>query len=249
MEEKKVYILMTGASSGIGSCLAIGLSRTYNLILHGRNEERLQNTRSLCDKSKEHLIYIADLAELEDLESSLSQFITENHLEVSHFIHCAGFMKMLPLKSMSVEIINRTFAINVHAAALIVKVLTYRKVNSALKSIVFISSNVSNFGAKAFSIYAGSKAALDSVMRCLAVELAPKIRINSVLPGAISTEMTKGIFEDKDVMARMKLNYPLGLGEANDVFEVVNFLISDKSKWITGQQFVVDGGRTINISG
>ena len=75
------------------------------------------------------------------------------------------------------------------------KKVSKKKVNgSALNSIVFVSSNISNRGAKAMAAYGASKGAVDSLMRCLAVELAPKVRVNSVLPGAVHTEMTEGIF-------------------------------------------------------
>ena len=86
-------------------------------------------------------------------------------------------------------------------------------------------------------------------MRCLAVELAPKTRVNSILPGAVLIEMTQNIFENDEVRSRMEAIYPLGIGEPNDIFQVVDFLLSDKSKWITGQQIIIDGGRSINISG
>ena len=159
-------------------------------------------------------------------------------------------MKMLPLKMITTDTIHTTFATNVFSAALIIKVLLNRKLNnSALNAIVLISSNISNFGAKAFSIYGSSKAGLDGLIRSLAIELAPKVRINSVLPGSIKTAMTESIFEDKETVKRMEATYPLGLGDTNDIFEMVEFLLSEKARWITGQQFTVDGGRTINISG
>jgi len=250
MENKKNYILITGASSGIGRCLAINLSNRYNVILHGRNEERLQETRAVCCKDNEQLMFKFDLVKVGELENSFSAFIAENNIEVAHFVHCAGFMKMLPLKILTLEIINTTLATNVISAALIAKMLVQRKINnSALKSIVFVSSNISNFGAKAFSAYAASKGALDSLMRCLAVELAPKVRVNSVLPGGIQTKMTENVFENKEVLDRILMTYPLGLGKPEDIYDMVEFLLSDKSRWITGQQFTVDGGRTINISG
>ena len=61
--------------------------------------------------------------------------------------------------------------------------------------------------------------------------------------------MTEAIFEDQETVERIKATYPLGFGESNDIFEMVDFLLSEKARWITGQQFVVDGGRTINITG
>jgi len=250
MENKKSYILVTGASTGIGRCLAVNLSVNSNVILHGRNLERLQETKSLCSDDNEQLILSVDLVKVDEIEKNISDFIIENNIEITHYIHCAGFMKMIPLKMLTLDLINATFNTNVISAMIIAKTLTQRKINNiSLKGIVFISSNISNFGAKAFSSYAASKGALDSLMRCLAVELAPRVRVNSVLPGAIQTAMTETVFQNKETSDRMMVAYPLGFGKPEDIFEMVNFLISDKSGWITGQQFTVDGGRTINISG
>jgi NAD(P)-dependent dehydrogenase (short-subunit alcohol dehydrogenase family) len=85
-------------------------------------------------------------------------------------------------------------------------------------------------------------------MRCLAIELAPNIRVNSILPGAVLTEMTQDIFDNEDVLKKMKETYPLGIGKTEDIYPVVDFLLSENSKWITGQQITVDGGRSINIT-
>jgi len=250
MEQKENFIFITGASSGIGRCLAVNLSRSSNIIIHGRNEERLEETRSLCSVDTKQLIFNFDLSKVNALESAVSSFISQNNIEISHFVHCAGFMKMTPLKMVTLELINTTFATNITSANLIVKLLINRKINnSALKSTVFVSSNISNFGAKAFSTYAASKGALDSLMRCLAVELAPNVRINSVLPGGIETEMTRSVYENKEVIDRILASYPLGAGKPEDIYEMVEFLLSERSRWITGQQFTVDGGRTINITG
>lgn len=250
MENKKKYILVTGASSGIGRCIAVNLSANYNVVLSGRDEKRLQETKERCSSENDQLILRVDLTKTEEIEKEVSDFITKNGLEVSGFIHCAGFMKLLPLKMVSLESINTTLGTNIISAALVAKTLIQRKVNgTALKNIVFISSNISNFGAKAFSIYAASKGALDSLMRCLAVELAPNVRVNSVLPGPIQTEMTGDIFENKEVLDRMANAYPLGFGKPEDIYNVVEFLLSENSRWVTGQQFIIDGGRTINITG
>lgn len=250
MENKRHFVLITGSSLGIGRSLAINLSADYHVILNGRNIERLQETKSLCSSKNDQLIFNYDLVKVDEIEKSFSEFIIKNNIEVSHFVHCAGFMKMIPLKMINLDFINTTLATNFISATLFTKVLTQKKINgSALKNIVFISSNISNFGAKAFSIYAASKGALDSFMRCLAVELAPMIRVNSVLPGAIVSPMTQNIFENKEASDRMIAAYPLGLGKPDDIYQLVSFLLSEKSSWITGQQFTVDGGRTINITG
>jgi NAD(P)-dependent dehydrogenase (short-subunit alcohol dehydrogenase family) len=243
------YLLVTGASSGIGKGIASSLSKNYNLILHGRDAERLELVKDQCDSSLQHLIWRFDLNDTENLESSLIDFIQLNQIVISHYVHSAGFMKMVPLKMINLELIQNTFNANLFSAILITKVLTQKKVNNAgLESAVFISSNMSNSGAKAMSTYGASKGALDTFMKCLAVELAPKVRINSVLPGAVITEMTKQIFENDEVRNRMEATYPLGIGKPEDIANSVAFLLSEQAKWITGQQFTVDGGRSINIT-
>jgi NAD(P)-dependent dehydrogenase (short-subunit alcohol dehydrogenase family) len=204
----------------------------------------------MCNKDRSHLIWQYDLMNIDMIEESLMNFIGENNSVISGFIHSAGYMKTILLKMANVELFQTTFNINTISAALLTKVLLKRKVNyGMLKSIVFISSNISNFGAKAFSAYAASKSAVDGLMRCLAIELAPDVRVNSVLPGGIRTGMTEQMYENTELIQRMNTTYPLGPGKAGDIYAAVNFLLSDEARWITGQQLVVDGGRTINITG
>ena len=244
------FVLVTGASSGIGKEIAIQLSKDFNVVLHGRDLDRLNHVKLLCSTFNNHLIWQQDLNLIDEIENSLTSFLNHNDIEIDKFVHCAGYMKMVPLKMSSLEILTKTLNTNVISASLISKILIQKKANNgALKAIVFISSNISNRGAKGMSAYGASKGAVDSLMRCLAVELAPRIRVNSVLPGAVITEMTQQIFDNEEVRTRMEASYPLGIGEPNDIYQIVDFLLSNRSKWITGQQFTVDGGRSINISG
>jgi NAD(P)-dependent dehydrogenase (short-subunit alcohol dehydrogenase family) len=156
---------------------------------------------------------------------------------------------MLPLKSLTLEQIRDTFNTNFFSAMELTTVLMKKKINDRqLRSIVFISSIASKFGARGFSAYSASKGALDALMKSLAVELAPEVRANSVLPGGVRTRMTDRIFENTEMVAKFERDYPLGIGEATDIVNAVEFLISEKSRWITGQQMIVDGGRTTSIS-
>ncbi|MCR5384699.1 MAG: SDR family oxidoreductase [Saccharofermentans sp.] len=241
------YVFLTGASSGVGRELAVYLSENYNLIINGRNEDRLSETKSLC--RNEVLIWPYDLTQTASLEEDLSRWLKSKELCITSFVHCAGLMKMVPVRSVDSKVLFDTFSTNVFAPELITKVLASRKINSRnLISVVFISSNISNRGAAAFSVYGSSKAALDGLMRNLSIELAPGIRVNSVLPGGMITEMTKDLFADENVKKQFEMNYPLGIGTPSDIAPVVEFLLSEKSRWITGQQIVVDGGRTIDIT-
>ena len=140
--------------------------------------------------------------------------------------------------------------VNFFAAVEISRVLVSQRCNGqSLSNLVFVSSIASQFGSKGHSLYSASKGALDALMRSLAIELAPRVRVNSVLPGAISTPMTASTFANQELADRLKQQYPLGLGTADDVAALIEFLISDAARWITGQQFVVDGGRTADITG
>lgn len=244
------YVLVTGASSGMGRHIAVGLSESYNVIVAGRDLNRLQETLSFCHTSGSHFMWEYDLTLVDGIEDSLSQFLIDNNLKINFFVHSAGYMKTVPIKVCSVELFKHSFNVNVTSVAMITKVLTKKKVNNgALESMVIISSNLSNFGAKAFSAYAASKAASDGLMRCLAVELAPTIRVNSVLPGGVRTAMTEHMYQDTELIERMSSGYPLGLGHCEDIYQAVRFLLSPQARWITGQQLTVDGGRTINITG
>ena len=241
------FLLITGASSGVGKELAVKLSEKYNLILNGRNEERLNITRDKC--VKDALVWPFDLTNISELEAALTAFLKDNEANVTHFVHCAGLLKMVPIRSVDAASLVETFSTNVFSAELITKTLMAKKVNSRnLRSVVFISSNISNRGAAAFSVYGSSKSALDGLMRNLAVELAPGVRVNSVLPGGMITEMTKEIFEDEEAVNQISKNYPLGIGTPAEIAPAVEFLLSDDARWITGQQFTVDGGRTVDVT-
>lgn len=243
-------ILITGASSGMGREMAIRFSEKYRVIVNGRNLERLQETFSMCQNPNRQLIWQYDLSNIDGLEESLTSFLKADGITVNYYVHCAGMMKNYPIKMVNVELLQQTFNTNVFSAELITKLLVNKKLNNnSLKSIVYISSNISGFGAKAHSVYGASKGAVDAMMKSLAMELAPNIRVNSVLPGAVKTMLTEHIFEDDDLINRMRETYPLGLGTTSDIYEAVRFLLSEEARWITGQQITVDGGRTVNITG
>lgn len=242
-------VLLTGATAGIGEDIAVKLSEKYDLVLTGRNTEKLKELQPKLSEGCTSYLLPMDLSNLENVEKTLIQFLQENNLNIHKLVHCAGFMKMIPLKLVNNDFMMECFTTNVFSANLLVKLLVNKKNNnSLLDSVVFISSNISNRGAKAMSTYGASKSALDGLMRNLAVELAPKVRFNSVLPGAVLTKMTQNIFDNEEVMSRMQAQYPLGIGYAKDIADAVNFLLSDDARWITGQQMTVDGGRSINIS-
>jgi NAD(P)-dependent dehydrogenase (short-subunit alcohol dehydrogenase family) len=243
------YLLITGASSGIGRDMAIDLSQRYRLILNGRDEDRLEQTREQCHAPERQLCWPYDLGAVDGLAEAFPAFLESHGARVSAFVHCAALLNVLPLRSISISHARSVMDTNVLSAMEITRLLMRKNVNQkSLESIVFISSIASQFGAKGFSAYCASKAALDGLMKALAVELGPQVRVNSVLPGGVRTPMTESMYADPATAERLTRDYPLGVGLPSDISKVVGFLLSDDARWITGHQMVVDGGRSANIS-
>ncbi len=114
-------------------------------------------------------------------------------------------------------------------------------------SIVFLSSTSATISPIKASVYAASKAAINAVMKIAALELAPrKIRVNAVSPGPIATEIMNKIGLDNNIEAQMINSIPLSrFGKPNEVADIITFLSGDNACFITGSNFLVDGGQSI----
>lgn len=238
-------ILVTGASSGIGREVCVGISRMGGCVLAvGRNSANLEETRRRMDRPQEHRIVSLDLLERERREAFLDEMSP-----VDGVVHAAGILNLLPVKMISEKKLHEIQSINYEVPVLLTQQLLKRRLLREQASLVFISSVTSLVGAKAHALYAGSKAALVGFSRSLALECAPlKIRSNCVSPGMVQTEMTSAAADvlSKEKLAEHARQYPLGLGGAADVSNTVVFLLSDASRWMTGANLVLDGGYTSN---
>lgn len=238
-------ILVTGASSGIGREIAITLSRKgATVVITGRNDERLLNTYNnlLCDNGQQHLQIIADLSKDEQIEK-----LAAETMAVDGVVLCSGINDKAPIKHVNRERIDKMYNANVYGPMLLVReLLKEKKVNRAA-SIVFISSISSIYATISNALYASSKGAINSLVKVLALELAPKrIRVNAIMPGMIRTGMIEAYGLSEEEMAAVVKGYPLGrIGEPEDVANAAVFFLSDASSWITGANLVVDGGVTL----
>lgn len=238
------YTLITGASSGMGALCAKYFSDSRKLILASENYEMLEMVRNECANPEQHILWHCNFAtERDNIAESLNNLLKEHDVVVDQYVHFAGLTKLLPLKSFSISNIDLIFNVNFFSILEIIKVLLKKVNNKALNNIVLISSFASLRGETGNSIYAASKGAINSLVYSLARELAPEIRINALLPGAIETPMAK-LSLDEAYLNDTLQNTPLGWVSQQDVIDYVEFLLSDKARRITGQSLFIDGGRS-----
>lgn len=238
----EAFTLITGASSGFGKSIARKLSESRRLILGGRDAGKLDDARKMCAHADRHLIWPQDLTLVDEVGAGLAGWLTANGATVEHFVHSAGITGIQLARATDMEFVSRVFNVNVFSAMEIVQALLEKKTNGGvLRSVTFISSIATRVGASGYFAYAASKGAINSLSLSLAVELAPAVRVNAVLPGIVQTQMTREYFTNSDFVAL----YPLSFGRPEDIADAVEFLSSDRARWITGQELVVDGGRSV----
>lgn len=239
-------IVISGASSGIGRSCAIECSKSgANVHLIARNLKSLEETRSELDKGN-HSIQQLDVTESDSIEPIIKS-IVEQHGGIDGFIHSAGIQRVQPFRTMDKSHYLDMFSINTIAAFELSRSIVKKQHCSANSlSLVFIASVMSVVAGAGLTSYCASKAALVGGARAMAIELAPrKIRVNCVSPGTVTdTQMTKGLKSmiSEDEFLGICEKYPSGLGSPINVADLCVFLLSDKSKWITGQNIIIDGG-------
>ncbi|MGK0447099.1 MAG: NAD(P)-dependent dehydrogenase (short-subunit alcohol dehydrogenase family) [Polaribacter sp.] len=241
---KNNFLLITSATSSIAIELINSFIEPKNLVLHARNEIELDLIIARLPISHNIIKWIYDFNEIDNLAIDLKQFISDNNININEFVHFSGVLSLGSIRTISLSKSLKIFNINFFSALEIIRILISKTNTKAVKNIVLISSLSSMFGEKGNSLYVSSKSALDGLVRSLSLELAPLVRINSVLPGGINTKMTSAALPKDSALLK---NYPLGEGQCLDVVNYIEFLLSEKSRWITGQNVVIDGGKSRTI--
>ncbi|MDP1510654.1 SDR family oxidoreductase [Paenibacillus sp. CMAA1739] len=237
-------ILVTGASSGIGKATAIYLSKLgAQIILNGRNEERLNETM-LQLTGENHQILAADLAKEEELSHIFDQ-VVQDGIKLNGMVHCAGIPYVMPLQSLSKKRLSEVMEANFFPFIELVRQYAKKKYSSG-GSIVCISSILSVQPRAYETGYIASKAAMNVAVTSLAFELVKKgIRINGILAGNIMTEMVQETLKEyanEEHLNNVIEKSLLGVGEPDDIASVCAFLLSDMARFITGRNMYADGG-------
>lgn len=230
--------IVTGASSGIGKGVALLLNELGATVIGiARNQSRLEGMKAETKHPENVFLEQKDLAvDISELPNYIKS-LKEKYGKFSGMAYCAGITLNQPLQMKEYECSKNLFDIDYFAPMFMTKAFgDKRNTIGAGTSIVLISSAAAVTAPRALSDYAGAKAALSHSAHCVAKELAPRgIRVNCVLPADIATPMT---LADPEILAAK--NYPMGVGEVADVANLAVFLLSNKAKWITGQNYVVD---------
>lgn len=240
-------ILVTGASSGIGRAVAVMCSNMgADIIMMARDLKRLSETyNDLLPGS--HSFFSIDLTKYESIEPIIEECVNK-HGKFDGLVHSAGIEISVPLQFMKPQQYEEILSINVISGFELAKVMSKKKYfNSNGGSFVYLSSIRGIIGQEAAIAYSCSKGAIIAGVKSMALELAPKkIRVNSISPAIIETEMTSRLFDNISEKSKenMFANHPLGFGKPNDIAYACIYLLSDASRWITGSNMIVDGGYT-----
>lgn len=236
-------ILVTGASSGIGKATAIECSKLgAKVVITGRNEERLEKTLQLLE-GESNIKIKGDLCD-ENFRKSL----VEQSPQLDGLVHCAGITNHVPIQFVNSKKLNETLSINFLSPVYITAELLKMKKMNKKSSIVFISSTTGVFVSyTAESIYGSTKGAINGFVKGMALDVAAKkIRVNTVCPAMVDTDILKeGIITEEQVAEDIK-KYPLKrYGKPEEIAYAVIYLLSDASSWVTGSNIVIDGGYTL----
>jgi len=217
-------ILIVGGSHGIGAKVLELQQNQHHCINFSRSLP--ENTSGIVHHSLD--VLSDELPELESLDG---------------LVYCPGSINLKPIGSLSPQDFQTDFEINVLAAIKLLKNYLPLLKKSPSASVVFFSSVAAAVGMPFHASVSASKGAIESMTRSLAAELAPLVRVNCVAPSLTDTPLAERLLKSEKQRENAALRHPLKrVGNTDDIANAADFLLHEKSGWITGQIIRVDGG-------
>jgi NAD(P)-dependent dehydrogenase (short-subunit alcohol dehydrogenase family) len=238
--------LITGASRGLGRAAAIKLAeKGARIIVHhgGSSEEAHSVLEEIRSGGGQADAIAGDLSTGGGamlVAKKVKQFAGVDRIDI--LVLNAGIAEPSPLADQSVENFDRHFAINVRAPYFLVQQLLPLLQDGS--SVIFMSAAAARIAIEGISVYSATKGAINVLTRNFAHELGPRgIRVNAIVPGAIETEMGKVMMSTEEGREYIKDIQALKrIGQPDDIADVVLFLSSDQSRWVTGALIDASGG-------
>jgi NAD(P)-dependent dehydrogenase (short-subunit alcohol dehydrogenase family) len=233
---------VTGGSKGIGrEVVSVFSENNYRVLLLDKNEKLGLEV----EESTDNVYYLKCDVQSENDWKQVSNYVKENMPDLNTVVNCAGLYLVKSLEDSTLEDFHSIMNVNALGTFLSMKYLMPFLLKNKGPTIVNFSSTVHNKGAKRLSVYSASKAAIIGLSKAVASEFASQgLRVNIVIPGRIETDMLRMNAENNSIeLSSMRDKVPLGrIGHPRDIAETVLFLSSENSSFITGGEFVVDGG-------
>lgn len=241
--------LITGGTSGLGLQLVNDLiNKGYKVYSISRNQETINSLSKIYPEVE---FICGDITSEKDVDIAV-QLILKNENRLDILVNNAGIIYYGGVEQLSYDEWKKSFDVNVNGIFLLTKKFLSLLKQPGNSCIINISSISSQITGKSLA-YSASKATVGMMTKSLAKELAKYgIRVNGVIPGIINTgfQVHNQLMSEEqysDFLEIVEKTYPIGIGTAKDVTNLVLFLISDEAKWITGSNYIIDGGRSVNI--
>lgn len=237
-------IIVTGASKGIGKAIAINLAKAGNnmvLVYQNPQNDIAPLVKEIESHGVQALGIVCNVADFDSVKSMMDQAVSA-FKTIDALVNNAGITKDKMLLRMNSEDFLDVLQVNMLGTFHCTKQVARQMMKQKHGSIVNLSSVVSLSGNIGQANYTASKGAVNSFTKTAAQELANyNIRVNAVAPGFIDTQMTQVI--PQEIKEKMLSSIPLGrMGQPEEVANLVGYLVSDQSSYITGQIISVNGG-------
>ena len=220
--------LVIGVSSGIGKEISELLSKENIVFSTSRNE---------LNESNENIRHIR----YNVLEDELNTELLPD--QIDGFVYCPGTINLRPFRSLKLETFRSDLELNLIGAIKTLQVILSKLQQSSSASIIFYSTVAVKTGMPFHSSVSSSKSALEGLTRSLAAEFAPKIRVNCIAPSIVNTPLANKFLNTEDKIEKAAARHPLNkIGTAKEIAQLTEYLLGEKSKWITGQVINIDGG-------